>query len=71
MAAKKTATLAPAWVPSLRLLAPNVTSVTSVGGTEMKPRAVHRYPGIFHTAEENSGKPRLEDSLMKTVQSQR
>ena len=28
--------------------------------------AVHRYPGIFLTAEENPEKPQLGDSLMKT-----
>ena len=29
--------------------------------------AVHRYPGIYLTAEENSGKPQLGDHLMKAL----
>ena len=50
---------APVWVPSQRLLAPSVASVTSVandkGGNEMILGAVHRFSGICLTAEE---KPR-------------
>ena len=59
---------APVRVPSQRLLAPSVTSVTSVandkGENEMIPGAVHRSPGICLTAEENPGKPQLGDSDM-------
>ena len=60
---------APVLVPSQRLVAPNVTSATSVannkGDNENIPGAVHRSPGICLKAEENSGKPQLEDCLMK------
>jgi hypothetical protein len=34
------------------------------------PRAVFRSPGIFLTAEENTGKPQLGDRLMKGVYDQ-
>ena len=33
----------------------------------MKPGAVHKSPGIFLTAEKNSGKCELGDRLMKDV----
>ena len=46
-----------------------MTSITSVpndkGDNEMIPGAVHRSPGIYHTAEENPRKPQLGDCLMK------
>jgi hypothetical protein len=35
------------------------------GDNEMIPEAVHRYPGICLTAEENRIKPQLGDRLMK------
>ena len=61
----------PVQVPSHKPLAPSVTSVTSVandkGDYEMIPGAVNRYPGIFLTAQENSGKPQLEDRLIKGI----
>ena len=60
---------APLRVPSQRPLAPSVTSIKSVandkGDNEMIPRAGHRSPGICPMAEENSGKPQLEERLMK------
>ena len=60
---------APVRVPSHKLLAPSVTSFTSVandtGDNEMIPGAVHKSPGICLTAEEIPGKPQLGDSLMK------
>ena len=50
-------------------LAPSVTSVTSVANdkrdSEMIPGTVHRSPDICRTVEENPGKPKLEDRLMK------
>ena len=33
----------------------------------MIPGAVHRFPGIYLTAEENPGKPQFGDRLMKAV----
>ena len=61
----------PFWVPSERALAPSVTSVTSVasdkGDNEMILGAVHRYPGICLTAEENPRKSQLGDRLMKRL----
>ena len=60
---------APVRVPSQRPLAPSITTVTSVannkGDNEMIPGAMHRSPGICLTAEENPGKPQLEDRLME------
>ena len=58
---------APGRVPSQRLLAPSVASVTSVGNddNEMILGAVHRSPGISLTAEKNAIKPELRDRLMK------
>ena len=57
---------APVWVPSRRQLTPSVVSVTSVANdNEMTQGAVLRSPGIWLTAEENPGKPQLEDRLMK------
>ena len=35
----------------------------------MMPGVVHRSPGIYHTAEENPGKPQLGNHLMKTLRS--
>ena len=59
---------APVQVPSQRLLAPSVASVTLVandkGDNEMVLWAVHR-SGICLTAEENPRKPQLGDRLMK------
>ena len=47
---------APVWVPYQWPLSPSVTSVTlsanDKGDNEMKPGAVHRYPGIYLMAEE-------------------
>ena len=58
-------------IPSQRPLALSVTSVTSVandkGDNEMILGAVHRYPGICLTAEENPRKPQLGDRLMKRL----
>ena len=60
---------APVRVPSQRLLAPSVASVTSIaidkGDNEMILGAVHRSPGICLTAEENPRKHQLGDRLMK------
>ena len=42
------------------------TSDNDKGDNEGKPRIVHRSPGIYLTAEENSGNPQLGDRL-KTV----
>ena len=60
---------APVRVPSQRQLAPSVASVTSVanenGDNEMILGAVHRFPGICLTAEENPRKPQLGDRTMK------
>ena len=60
---------APVRVPSQRLLAPSVTSVTSVaidkGDNKTVLGAVHRSPGSCLTAEENPRKPQLGDRLMK------
>jgi hypothetical protein len=48
---------APARVPSQKSLAPSVASITSVandkGDNEMILEAVHRFPSICLTAEEN------------------
>ena len=55
--------------PSLRPLAPNVTSVPNdKGDYEMISGAFHRSPGIYLTAEGNPRNPQLGDSLMKAVQ---
>ena len=55
---------APVRVPSQRVLAPSVASVTSVandkGDNEMILGAVHKSPGICLTAEENPRKLMLE-----------
>ena len=65
---------APVRVPSQRPLAPSVASVTSVandkGDNEMILGAVHRFPGICLTAEENPRKPQLGDRLMKRLYEQ-
>ena len=59
----------PVRVPSQMPLVPSVASVTSVandkGDNEMILGAVHRYPDICLTAEENPRKPQLGDRLMK------
>ena len=59
---------APVRVPSQRPLAPSVASVTLVvngkGDNEMILGAVHRYPGICLTAEENPRKRQLGDRLL-------
>ena len=56
-------------VPSQRSLSPSVTSVTSVandkGDNEMTMETMKRSPGIYLTAQVNSGKPQLGDRLMK------
>jgi hypothetical protein len=49
--------LAPVLDPSQRPFTPSITSVTLVANdddNEMIPGAVHRSPGIYLTAEENS-----------------
>ena len=60
---------APVRVPSQRLLAPRVASVTSIandkGDNEIIPGAVHRSPDICLTAEESPGNPQLGYRLMK------
>ena len=60
---------APVRVPSQRPLAPSVAWATSVandkGGNEMILGAVHRFPGICLTAEENPRKPQLGDRVTK------
>ena len=60
---------APVRVPSQRLLAPSVASVTSItydkGDNEMNLGAVHRSPGFCHIAEENPRKSQLGDRLIK------
>ena len=38
-----------------------------IGENEMISGAVHRYPGIYLTVEENSGKIQLGDNMMKAV----
>ena len=62
---------APVRVPSQRPLASSLASVTSVTNdkddNEMILGAMHRYPGICLTAEENLGKLQLLDRLMKAV----
>ena len=61
-------------IPSQRLLAPCVTSVTLVandkGDNEMILGAVHRFPGICLTAEENPRKLQVGDRLMKGLYDQ-
>ena len=48
----------------------SVTSATNdKDDYEMIPGAWHRSPGICLTAEENPGKPKLEDRLMKRLPS--
>ena len=37
------------------------------GDGTMIPGTVHRFPGIYLTAEENPGKPQFGDRLMKAV----
>ena len=39
------------------------------GDNEVKPGAMHRFPGIYLMAEENPGKSQLGDNLMKAVTS--
>ena len=39
-----------------------------MGDKEMEPGVVHRSPGIYPTAEENSGKRQLGERLVKVVQ---
>ena len=60
---------APVQVPDQRTLAPSVTSVMSVANdksdNEMILGALHRFPGICLTAEENPGKPQLGPRLVK------
>ena len=60
---------APVRVPSQRPLALSVASLTSVANdkddNKMIPGAVHGSHGICLTVEENSGKPREGDRLMK------
>ena len=60
---------APVRVPSQRLVAPSVTSITpeanDKGYNVMIPGAVHRFPGIFLTTEENPGKPQLGDRRLR------
>ena len=57
---------APVRVPSQRRLTPSVTSVANDKG-DKDSRAVHRSPGRCLTAEKKTGKPQLEDGLMKAV----
>ena len=38
-------------------------STYNKGDNEMTPRAVHRSPGIYFTAEENPGKPQLGETV--------
>jgi hypothetical protein len=60
---------APVQVPSQRPLAPSVALVTLVtnnkGDNEMILMAMHRFPGICLTAEENPRKRQLGDRLTK------
>ena len=53
------------WIPHQWILAPSVTSVTSVannnGDNVMVQGAVHRSPLIYLTADKNTGKPQLGD----------
>ena len=62
---------APVRVPIQRPLAASVASVTSVANdkddNEIIPGAVHRFPGIFRTVEENTGKPQLGGRLIKEL----
>ena len=53
--------LAPVRVSSQRSLAPSVTSVAY----DMILRVMHRFHGIYLTAEENPGKLQLGDRVMK------
>ena len=47
---------------------PDVMSVANdLGAIEMIPGAVHRSPGIYFTVEENPGKPKIGDHIMKAV----
>ena len=59
---------------SLSTLAPSVASATSVANNkddnEMILGDVHRYPGIFLTAEENLRKRQLGDRLIKGLYDQ-
>ena len=53
-------------IPSQRPFAPTVTSVTLLDDkddNEIKPDSMHKSPGIYLAAEENSGKPQLVDCL--------
>ena len=45
----------------------SLLSATDKGDKEMKPGAVHRFPGICLATEENRGDPQLGDGLMKVV----
>ena len=55
-------------VPSHRLFAPRVTSVTNDKvDIEMIPRAVHRSPGICLSAEKSTGKLQLGDFYERDV----
>jgi len=60
---------APVWVPSQRLLAPSVSSVTLVandeGDNEVILGAVHRSPGICLTTDETPRKPQQGERLMR------
>ena len=42
--------------------------LTNYNGVVIKPEAVHRSSGIYHTAKKNSRKPQLGDHLIKAVQ---
>ena len=44
-----------------RVLCQSRLLATDKGDSEIKPRNVHRSPGIYITAVENSGKPQLGD----------
>ena len=46
-----------------------VPSLLDKGDNEVKPWAVQRFPGIYITAEESSGKPQLGDHLKAVDQS--
>ena len=59
---------APVWDPSQRPFAPSVVSVTNdKGDNEMILGAVHRYPGIYITAEENPGRGCATSHCLKWV----
>ena len=50
-----------------RLSRQSYLSVNIKGDNQMIPEVVNRYPGICSTAEKNTGKPHLEDRLMKVM----